>query len=293
VSYDLSQLVSGAQIPGLPQSAVRMLDLSQDPNNGPSEYAQLIEVDPGLTAQILRFVNSSYFGFATEISNVRHAITLVGVSAIKNFTLWTAVLSVMPNSNCTAFQRSGLWRDSLLRGLFSRHTGRLLKVDDPEELFVAALLQDLALPLLVQKWPDEYSELLQFRAATGARLSSLEQDRFGWNHGDAGKLMCRQWGLPAAFGELIAGHVHFDETASSVDGRILAVGLSSLLPSAIESEWRERDRFVSAFELCVPGVTLVDTLTDVDTCFEEFGKMFGVSGKSQSLIQRFEACALA
>ncbi len=93
--YELAQLVGGAKNAGLPQSAIRMLKLSKDFNTGPPESAQAIEVDPGLTGQILKFVNSSYFGFAKEITNVRHAITLLGVHTIKNFTLWSAVFSVM------------------------------------------------------------------------------------------------------------------------------------------------------------------------------------------------------
>jgi len=81
----------------LPQSAIRLLELSQNPDNGPPEYAKPIEADPGLTSQVLRFVNSSYFGFAREISSVKLAIALVGVRTIKNFSLWSAVFSLMPS----------------------------------------------------------------------------------------------------------------------------------------------------------------------------------------------------
>src|SRR4029079_5498339 len=60
----LKELLSGAQLPALPQSAIRLLELSQNPDNGPAEFAQPIESDPGLTGQVLKFVNSSYFGFS-------------------------------------------------------------------------------------------------------------------------------------------------------------------------------------------------------------------------------------
>ena len=73
----LEQLLTGSQLPALPQSAIRLLELSRDPDNGPAEFAVPIESDPGLTSQVLRFVNSSYFGFSREISSVKLAITLV------------------------------------------------------------------------------------------------------------------------------------------------------------------------------------------------------------------------
>ena len=95
-SVDLNQVLNVGQLPAMPQSALSLLNLSRDPNSGPAEYAAAIEVDPGLTVQVLRFVNSSYFGFRHEISNVKQAITLVGVRTIKNFALYSAVFSMVP-----------------------------------------------------------------------------------------------------------------------------------------------------------------------------------------------------
>ena len=68
-SVDLKKVLAGAQLPALPQSAIRLLELSQDPANGPHEFAAPIEADPGLTGQVLRFVNSSYFGFSRLMSS--------------------------------------------------------------------------------------------------------------------------------------------------------------------------------------------------------------------------------
>src|SRR5215212_2616402 len=96
----LKDLLQGAQLPALPQSAIRLLELSKDPNNGPDEFASPIEADPGLTSQVLRFVNSSYFGLSRRIDSIRQAITLVGVRTIKNFALWSAVFTLMPNPKC-------------------------------------------------------------------------------------------------------------------------------------------------------------------------------------------------
>lgn len=282
VSYKLDQLVSGAQIPGLPQSAIRMLELSKDFNNGPPEYAQAIEIDPGLTGQILKFVNSSYFGFAKEITNVRHAITLLGVRTIKNFTLWSAVFSVMPNPHCGAFEVRHLWRDSLLRGLFARRMGKAFKLVDVEEVFAAALLQDMALPLLVKEWPQEYAELLKERSRGDQRLSDLEQRKFGWHHGDAGRMMCQKWGLPDSFVDLIGCHTDFDESDPNPDPRWVAVGMSTLLPSVVDAEWTDAERLGQIFARR-GGISLTRALSDVDKDFEEFAPMLGIKRDDQTL----------
>ena len=169
----LQKLLSGAQLPALPQSAIRLLELSQNPDNGPVEFARPIEADPGLAGQVLRFVNSSYFGFSSEISSVKLAISLVGIRTIKNFALWSAVFSLMPNPKCGPFDLKSLWQDSLRRAVFARRFGRLLSLADAEDLFAAALLQDMAVPLLAKEMPVEYKRLLELRSGGQSRVSKL------------------------------------------------------------------------------------------------------------------------
>ena len=272
-SLRIESLLAGAQLPALPQSAIRLLQLSQDPENGPAEFAVPIESDPGLTGQVLKFVNSSYFGFAREISSIKLAITLVGIRTIKNFALWSAVFSLMPNPKCGPFDLKSLWQDSLRRGLFARALGRLLGQVDSEDLFAAALLQDMAVPLLAKELPDEYDKLFQSRRGGQTRLSDLEQERFGWTHAEAASLLARRWSLPDEFAGLIECHTQFNEIVAqgATPGQV-AVSLSALLPSVQDTSWHERDEFIDAF--CrltgLPDTQLQPLLAEIDTGFEEF-----------------------
>ena len=75
---NLQQMLAKTQLAALPQSAIRLLELSRDPNCGPADYGAPIEADPGLAGQVLKFVNSSYFGFSRKISSVKIGISLVG-----------------------------------------------------------------------------------------------------------------------------------------------------------------------------------------------------------------------
>jgi len=269
----VESLLAGAQLPALPQSAIRLLQLSQDPENGPAEFAVPIESDPGLTGQVLKFVNSSYFGFAREISSIRLAITLVGIRTIKNFALWSAVFSLMPNPKCGPFDLKSLWQDSLRRGLFARAMGRLLGQADSEDLFAAALLQDMAVPLLAKELPEEYDKLFQSRQSGRTRLSDLEQERFGWNHAEAASSLARRWSLPEEFAELIECHTRFTELlATGATPGQAAVSLSALLPAVQDDSWCERDQFVEAFCRLTgsPESQIHPLLADIDKGFQEF-----------------------
>jgi HD-like signal output (HDOD) protein len=289
----LKELLHTAQLPALPQSAIRLLELSQNPDNGPAEFAVPIESDPGLTGQVLKFVNSSYFGFSREISSVKLAITLVGIRTIKNFALWSAVFSLMPNPKCGPFDLKSLWQDSLRRGIFARAFGKILGQKETEELFAASLLQDMAVPLLAKEQPVRYLKLLEARTDGESRLSDLERAEFGWTHAEAAGYMARHWSLPEEFAKLIESHTQLDQllAAGSKETGKLSVALSALLPANHDEQWYERTKFLAAYEqLAVNrGKSVADLFAQIDAEFAEFAPVLKLATPARSLVQHLSA----
>jgi len=292
-NIDLKQLLTNSQLPALPQSAIRLLELSKDPEIGPSEFALPIESDPGLTGQVLKFVNSSYFGFSREISNVKLAVNLVGMRTIKNFALWSAVFSLMPNPQCGPFDLKTLWQDSLRRALFARKIASILEEEIAEEVFSAALLQDMAIPLLAKEAPKVYATLLAARVERKARLSAMERKIFGWTHCQAAAMMCSMWNLPQIFSDILTEHEAIDKWSDSVDENpgSFAVAISALLPSNIDEGWDECDLFIKTYEeaqhLGLPAVE--EILETIDEEFEEFAPVLKIAIPAKTLCAFFEA----
>ena len=296
-SVDLKKILVGAQLPALPQSAIRLLELSQDPDCGPSEFAVPIESDPGLTGQVLRFVNSSYFGFSREISSVKLAITLVGIRTIKNFALWSAVFSLMPNPKCGPFDLKNLWQDSLRRALFARVMGKLLGMKEAEEPFSAALLQDMAVPLLAKEAPAVYGKLLNARQEGRTRLSVLERQVFGWTHAEAAGMMARQWNLPDGFAVLIENHLEIERWIAEPEAEPgkLAVSMSALLPTAGDPVWVDCRQFEGCCEKVCPsgGPTITQVLGQIDDEFADFAPVLKLATPSKSLVDAYNEVAAA
>jgi len=292
---DLHKILFGTQLPALPQSAIRLLEVSQDPDNGPEEFAVPIEADPGLTGQVLRFVNSSYFGFSREISSVKMAITLVGIRTIKNFALWSAVFSLMPNPKCGPFDLKSLWQDSLRRALFARTMSRFLGVEEPEEPFAAALLQDMAVPLLAKEVPQLYGTLLESRNQGQLRLSSLEEQHFGWTHGQAAAIMTCQWNLPASFTEMIENHEAIERFAErpAENAEKVAVALSALLPTVADPVWVECQQFEEYYKKTAPAGSppVPQLLEQLDQECSKFAPVLKLSTPGKSLVESYQEIA--
>jgi HD-like signal output (HDOD) protein len=297
-SLELNKILPLAKLPGLPQSAIRLMELSEDPANGPVEIAAPVEVDPGLTGQVLRFVNSSFFGFAQKISSVRMAITLLGIHTIKNFTLWNAVYCLMTNPRYGPLEFKSLWQDSIRRALFAKAIANLLGNMEAEDAFAAALLQDMAIPIVAKETPHFYMKLLKSREQGQVRLSSLERQLFGWQHAQAAGMMARHWKLPENLAYLIENHIAIDKFADKPGAapNMVAVAMSALLPAIIDPIWTECQKFELYYEKILPGSmpTIVELLSKIDHDFGEYAPMLKIATPTKSLVESYnEVTALA
>ena len=289
---DMEDVLGTAQLPALPHSAIHLLELTKNDDNGPSEYAAPIEADPGLAGQILKFVNSSYFGFRNEVTSVRLAINLVGIRTIKNFSLWSAVFSLTPGMQVGRFDIRLLWQDSLRRALFAQELGKHLKVDSQnEDLFTAALLQDLAVPILMKEFPNEYPKMFECRIEEGLPLADIEREIFGWTHAAAGAFIARSWKLPDALCRQIENHTKIDprwSLSKALTGQLI-ISLSALLPDSFSEQWHDQDSFKINFDkINRPARPLEDFFAIVDKEMEQFAPLLKLKTPSRSLISYLE-----
>jgi HD-like signal output (HDOD) protein len=285
----LEDLFQDKMLPALPHSAISLLQLSQNISAGPNEFAKPIEADPGLMGQVLKFVNSSYFGFSREITSIQQALTLVGTRPITNFALWNAVFSVIPNPKFGPFDLKRLWQDSLRRALFARRLGKALSLPQSEDLFAGALLQDMAIPLLLKEMPEQYEELIERTETESRRLSGLEQECFGWDHADAAAVLAERWKLPPNFISLIKNHTQLDHLLKqgAATRASVCVALASLLPSCNATTWNEQAKFIEAFGELV-GIAKIDLkqlFAQVDDEAASFAPLLRLPAPPQSLSQ--------
>ena len=289
---ELQKVLTVEQLPAMPHSALTVLQLDNDLTKvNINDLVRPIEADPGLSAQVLKFLNSSYFGFQSAISNIRHGIALVGIRVVKNFVLWKAVFSLIPKSKISGFDITNLWQDSLRRAMFSRFLLLELRKGDAELAFAAALLQDMAIPLLLKRSLQEYNNLLpKLKDLPATRLSTLESEKFGWTHADAAGVLGKNWKLPEPLTELMTNHLYLDENLTNVGESFeknpeqVIVSLSALLPSTTTDKWLEKEHFMKYYPLIL-NLPLEYLFTKVDKEFEQYAVILQITKPKRQLIE--------
>ena len=293
---ELRRILVAEQLPAMPHSALSVLKLENDlAKVNINDLVRPIEADPGLAAQVLKFLNSSAFGFQSTISNIRQGVALVGIRIIKNFVLWKAVFSLIPRSKTGTFDVGMLWQDSLRRAMFTRFVLLEIRKGDAEMAFAGALLQDMAVPLLLKLKATDYGYVLDAlsKSKKGKRLSELEDEYFGWNHADASHILGQHWKLPEMLINLIAHHLKVAQAPTDITQfpERAVVALSALLPSVARDEWEDRQLFTSTFEACFPGNSrLFATLFDkVDREFDQYAALLQIAPPKQSLFTHIDS----
>ncbi len=279
----LDEVIGNDTLEAMPQSAVKLLEISRQPDVGPNDLAVPIESDPGLSVQVLKFVNSSYFGFSRKISSIPLAINLVGFKTIMNFTLWNAIYSMIPNPKCDNFDLKGLWQDSLRRAVFGRIFAKRCGLTSGEEVFAGALMQDLAVPLLVAAKPDEYAKLLERSVVESKRLSELEEEHFGWNHAEVAAQCCTRWKFPESLVSMIRMHVQPTSKFPKTNAERV-VSVCSLLPSVTYESWPEQARFGKCVRALVAKVTPETLLEETDAEFAKLAPSINVDANCKPLL---------
>ena len=185
-------------------------------NNQLAEFAQ---TDPVLTAEMLRVVNTPLFGIAHEVTSVRHAVSLLGVRALRNIVLCLMVREAVQQHATPAFDITLFWEDTLRRAVTARWLGARRGLDK-DECFAAGLLQDFGLLILFYLHPEVAGEYVSMRAQDPVQRYTHEKAVFAITHDDVMMLLLKQWSLPQSLGNAI-GHHHQTDGQNSTLAQVL------------------------------------------------------------------------
>ena len=211
-------------LPPLPAVVTRIMHSINDPTTSAHDLDRLISTDQMLSSQILRLVNSSYYGFPRRVSVVSHAIVILGFNAVRNLVTAVGVGNAFKSFAPTALAREQFWAHSVAVGVCAKTIAQRRKVSQVqvEEVFMGGLLHDIGKLFLDQYFPDQYKVTLKFARANKISLISAEQTALGVRHVVVGKMVAEKWNFPPSLVAMIALH-HHPSQAKDYFERVAAV----------------------------------------------------------------------
>lgn len=213
----LEDILSCPSLPSLPAVAMRVIELTGDQNVSLDELASTIQNDQALAAKVLRTVNSSFYGLRERCGTIRKAIAMLGLGPVKSLTLGFSLVSTFEQCADPSFDFEGYWRRGLFTAVAAQRFAVEARLDEPDEVFLAGLLQDVGIMAIYQVLGAEYASMIAEAKGDHRVLGRLEVERLELTHADIGSMLCKRWRLPDAL--VLPVKFHERPTAAPVSAR--------------------------------------------------------------------------
>lgn len=192
-------------LPTPPSIALKIVHACSDPGVTGSELAEIVGSDTALLAELLRMVNSPFFGINQKISTANRAVVVLGTRSLRNLALcFTARESLRPQS-IRDLDTSAYWTEVLRRAVSARILAEAVSAD-PDEAFTIGMLQDFGLLAMLLICPEHGKEWARLQDNDPDDRRYLEMKLFGATHDALGGVLAKNWGLPEQLIAPIANH---------------------------------------------------------------------------------------
>ncbi|HZN35812.1 MAG TPA: HDOD domain-containing protein [Pirellulaceae bacterium] len=190
----------------LPAAAQRVLQLTEDENSDPDQLREAIQSDPVLVARILRRLNSSYYALSHRVSDLKAAISLLGLREIRNLALTVFVSRLFEGGAAHGtYRREQLWSHSVAVAVASRLVARVCGRGAGEEAYIGGLLHDIGLILLDQTLRRHFLKVIDaLDAETPTHI--VENRLLTFDHAILGGFVARKWNFPEPVADAITFH---------------------------------------------------------------------------------------
>jgi HD-like signal output (HDOD) protein len=187
ISLDhLLQLVDNSEISSIGRGVTRIVEIIHDEDSTIKNLTGAIEIDPSLSASVLRLANSAYFGLKRRVTTVGDAVVFIGYEAVKELALSQKVCELFRKDEVIlGYSRRSLWIHSLGVALCAK----LIYSEEfswrGDDVYMAGILHDLGIIVENQFLSEEFVSILENTEAEGT-IHAAENRILGFCHEDVG-----------------------------------------------------------------------------------------------------------
>ena len=209
-------------VPSLPTASVQVLQRLQDPAIDMQELTRTIEYDASLTGNILRLVNSPYFGASRSIGSVHEAIVRLGMRKLTELIVSSTVTPLIRQRiDGYDLPAGGLWIHSAAVAIGARELPIALNIQAPDYLFTAALLHDVGKIVMGNLVGMNAAAIAELVERENIPFEEAEQQVLGTDHAEVGAALLEIWNLPSRIVDVVRWHHRPD----GFEGEPLAVDI--------------------------------------------------------------------
>ncbi len=191
-------LVTLNSLPPMSGTTRQLLNVRNHPDADVGELEAIIEQDPAISAQIIRYANAPFFGNQGQINTIKEAVmTALGFEGALNMALGIAVLGNLRDSSKPCPDLRLFWRHAVYAAALSQAIASEVGTRDvtPGTAWLAGLLQNIGYLVLRQNFQSELKKIKRSQQPD-LLITDGEERVLGISHAEVGLHILRAWHFP-------------------------------------------------------------------------------------------------
>jgi putative nucleotidyltransferase with HDIG domain len=209
-------------IPTLPNVVVKVNEMLRDYDTSIKKLSGIIENDQAMVSKILRLVNSTFYGFKSEVKNLPHAVIILGFNTIRNAIVSVAIVKVFSGKEgFEGFEITDFWKHSVAVAVTSGYLAEQSRLDSPNDCFVAGLLHDIGKVVLSQFFTELFGQVWSLAKKGDLSFYEAEKELLPVTHSRIGGYLAEKWQFPRSLVETTTYHHSIKKTVTNLNQLII------------------------------------------------------------------------
>ena len=196
ISYLSSAIVDSiSTLPQFPENVLLVQRLISDPKSEIADIARQISMDPALTADLLKTVNSAQYMLAKKMDSIAEAVKMLGMRGIKNLLYSYGTQKILGDDSSA---QKALWEHSYKVAFYAYNLIKNFRKDRNllDDIYSGGILHDMGKIVFSSVHPDLLAKIKSFCSDKGLPASTFENFAAGMNHAEIGARIAEKWNFP-------------------------------------------------------------------------------------------------
>ncbi len=189
-----------------PDTYFKLKQVLDNPAFSAADTARVVGADVGLSAKLLKLVNSPFFGLTGKVDSIEHAVSLVGAEELGTLALGVSAVKFFKDIPPELMDMEAFWRHSLRCAVFSRLLASKVNGLKADRFFTAGLLHDAGRLVMIKNMPYASVEAMLYARSNFVPLVDAENEIFGFDHAHVAALLLGEWNFPKELTSAISHH---------------------------------------------------------------------------------------
>lgn len=201
---DMGALLAKGKVPSVPEIVVKLQQAVSAPNASAESVARIIDLDPAISASMLRLVNSASYSLSAPVTSIARAVSILGVQKAYSLAVSGCIMHRFAGAGSQVLSRH--WEHSIACAIITKELAMICRLRDPDILYLGGLLHDIGRLVLLAASPAHCMATEAMANRERIPILQAEQKLLGFDHAQLGREFLARWGLPVHIQAMVAEH---------------------------------------------------------------------------------------